>query len=114
MTKGISEAESAGDQRRLIDISAVSKFPVTGVLDAASAQGLAIKVEDLRKSYGDIVAVDGISFSVREHEIFGILGPNGAGKTTTVEILEGLRKADDGKVIVAGSMSAATRRGSSP
>jgi ABC-2 type transport system ATP-binding protein len=75
---------------------------VTGVLDAASAQGLAIKVEDLRKTYGETVAVDGVSFSVREHEIFGILGPNGAGKTTTVEILEGLRKADSGTAIVAG------------
>jgi ABC-2 type transport system ATP-binding protein len=86
----------------LVDISAVRQFPVTGALDAASAAGLAIKVEDLRKSYGEIVAVDGISFSVREHEIFGLLGPNGAGKTTTVEILEGLRKADDGRIIVAG------------
>ncbi len=78
------------------------QFPVTGVLDVASAQGLAIKVEDLRKTYGEIVAVDSISFSVREHEIFGILGPNGAGKTTTVEILEGLRHADSGHATVAG------------
>jgi ABC-2 type transport system ATP-binding protein len=48
------------------------------------------------------VAVDGISFTVREREIFGLLGPNGAGKTTTVEILEGLRQADAGGVMVAG------------
>jgi ABC-2 type transport system ATP-binding protein len=48
------------------------------------------------------VAVDGISFTVREREIFGLLGPNGAGKTTTVEILEGLRQADAGAVMVAG------------
>ena len=86
----------------MIDISAVRQFPVTGALDASYAQGLAIKVEDLRKSYGETVAVDGVSFSVREHEIFGILGPNGAGKTTTVEILEGLRKADSGTALVAG------------
>jgi ABC-2 type transport system ATP-binding protein len=62
----------------------------------------AIAVQDLRKSYGDLVAVDGISFDVSENEVFGILGPNGAGKTTTVEILEGLRDADGGTAIVAG------------
>ncbi len=64
--------------------------------------GYAIEVQGLRKSYGSLVAVDGISFTVREREIFGLLGPNGAGKTTTVEILEGLRQADAGRVIVAG------------
>jgi ABC-2 type transport system ATP-binding protein len=62
----------------------------------------AIAVNDLRKSYGDLVAVDGISFSVQQHEIFGLLGPNGAGKTTTVEVLEGLRAADGGGALVAG------------
>jgi ABC-2 type transport system ATP-binding protein len=67
-----------------------------------TAQGLSIKVEDLRKRYGGVIAVDGISFNVRENEIFGILGPNGAGKTTTMEILEGLRDADEGRVVVAG------------
>ncbi len=64
--------------------------------------GFAIEVDDLRKSYNGVKAVDGISFRVRESEIFGILGPNGAGKTTTVEMLEGLRRADDGRAIVAG------------
>jgi ABC-2 type transport system ATP-binding protein len=64
--------------------------------------GFAISVEGLRKSYGTLVAVDGISFRVKQREIFGLLGPNGAGKTTTVEILEGLRTADDGQAIVAG------------
>jgi ABC-2 type transport system ATP-binding protein len=64
--------------------------------------GYAIEVQGLRKSYGSLVAVDGISFTVREREIFGLLGPNGAGKTTTVEILEGLRRADAGGVMVAG------------
>jgi ABC-2 type transport system ATP-binding protein len=81
---------------------ALGEIPVTGMLTSASAQGLAIRVEDLRKSYGDVVALAGVSFSVREHEIFGILGPNGAGKTTTVEILEGLRSADGGAAMVAG------------
>src|SRR2546423_255875 len=59
-------------------------------------------VRDLRKRYGDIEAVRGISFEVQQGEIFGLLGPNGAGKTTTVEILEGLRKADAGDAVVDG------------
>ena len=61
-----------------------------------------IEVADLRKRYGDVQAVDGISFVVQRGEIFGLLGPNGAGKTTTVEILEGLRKPDAGSVQVLG------------
>ena len=61
-----------------------------------------VTVRDLRKRYGDIEAVRGISFEVQQGEIFGLLGPNGAGKTTTVEILEGLRKADGGDAIVDG------------
>ncbi len=73
-----------------------------GVGLAIVGTGYAIEVQSLRKSYGSLVAVDGISFTVREREIFGLLGPNGAGKTTTVEILEGLRRADAGGVMVAG------------
>jgi ABC-2 type transport system ATP-binding protein len=61
-----------------------------------------VSVRDLRKRYGDIEAVRGISFEVLQGEVFGLLGPNGAGKTTTVEILEGLRKADGGQAIVDG------------
>ncbi|MCP9990749.1 ABC transporter ATP-binding protein [Streptomyces albogriseolus] len=61
-----------------------------------------IDVTDLRKAYGGRPAVDGVSFSVGEGEIFGILGPNGAGKTTTVECVEGLRVPDAGRVRVAG------------
>jgi len=61
-----------------------------------------IQVHDLRKSYGDLKAVDGISFGVSAGEIFGILGPNGAGKTTTVEILEGMRPPDSGIAVVNG------------
>ncbi|MER0448390.1 ABC transporter ATP-binding protein [Streptomyces sp. Edi4] len=61
-----------------------------------------IEVNELRKAYGRRAAVDGVSFTVEEGEIFGILGPNGAGKTTTVECVEGLRVPDAGAVEVAG------------
>src|SRR5687767_15770514 len=64
--------------------------------------GDAIVVSGIRKSYGELKAVDGVSFTVAEGEFFGILGPNGAGKTTTLEIIEGLREADEGTVTVLG------------
>ncbi len=63
---------------------------------------MVIEVEQLVKAYGPVKAVDGISFKVNKGEVFGMLGPNGAGKTTTVEIIEGLRKADSGRVTVLG------------
>jgi ABC-2 type transport system ATP-binding protein len=62
----------------------------------------AVAVRDLRKSYGALEAVRGISFVVARGEVFGLLGPNGAGKTTTVEILEGYRQRDGGEVEVLG------------
>lgn len=61
-----------------------------------------IEVKDLKKNYGDVQAVKGVSFQVNEGEVFAILGPNGAGKTTTLEILEGLKSADSGEVKIAG------------
>jgi ABC-2 type transport system ATP-binding protein len=61
-----------------------------------------IRVRDFRKTYGELVAVDGISFDVRQGEIFGLLGPNGAGKTSTLESLEGLRAPDGGSLLVMG------------
>jgi ABC-2 type transport system ATP-binding protein len=61
-----------------------------------------LDVKDLRKSYGDTVAVDGITFQVKRGEIFGILGPNGAGKTTTLEMIETLRTIDGGTVTIDG------------
>ena len=69
--------------------------------DAACMTAI-IEVRNLRKAYGDTVAVDDVSFTVQEGEIFGILGPNGAGKTTTVECVEGLRTADRGEISVLG------------
>jgi ABC-2 type transport system ATP-binding protein len=61
-----------------------------------------VQVEGLRKSYGTTVAVEAVSFEVKEGEIFGMVGPNGAGKTTTIECLEGLRKPDHGTIRVLG------------
>jgi ABC-2 type transport system ATP-binding protein len=63
---------------------------------------MVITVEGLVKHYGEVKAVDGVSFAVEEGETFGLLGPNGAGKTTLIEILCGLRKFDAGKVTVQG------------
>jgi ABC-2 type transport system ATP-binding protein len=64
--------------------------------------GSVIEVDNLRKRYGSHVAVEDVSFQVRQGEIFGLLGRNGAGKTTTVECLQGLRRADGGRVRVLG------------
>ncbi|NNE12946.1 MAG: ABC transporter ATP-binding protein [Ilumatobacter sp.] len=61
-----------------------------------------IEVRDLRKEYGDVTAVDGISFEIAQGEVYGLLGHNGAGKSTTVEILEGHRTATSGSVSVLG------------
>ena len=69
---------------------------------AGSASAPVIEAIDLRKRYGDVTAVDGVSFTVQRGEIFGLLGPNGAGKTTTVEILEGLRRPDGGTARILG------------
>ena len=64
--------------------------------------GPALRVRSLRKVYGDVVAVDDVSFEVERGSVFCMIGPNGAGKTTTIECLEGLRKPDAGSILVAG------------
>jgi len=61
-----------------------------------------VAAHDLRKRYGSLQAVDGVSFEIAEGEVFGILGPNGAGKTTTLEMIEGMRPIDSGSAIVDG------------
>ena len=66
------------------------------------ANNSVVQVNNLRKTYGSLVAVDGISFEVYEGEIFGMVGPNGAGKTTTIECIEGLRSPNDGEINVLG------------
>lgn len=62
-----------------------------------------VEVKNLSKSYGEIKAVNKVSFKVKEREIFGFLGPNGAGKTTTLEMIEGLRSPDSGAIMVKGT-----------
>jgi ABC-2 type transport system ATP-binding protein len=69
---------------------------------AMSASGSAVEIAHLRKTYGALTAVDDVSFTVAEGEIFGILGPNGAGKTTTVECAIGLRSPDSGTIRLLG------------
>ena len=61
-----------------------------------------VVARDLRKRYGSLQAVDGVSFEIAEGEVFGILGPNGAGKTTTLEMIEGMRTIDSGSATVDG------------
>ena len=68
----------------------------------SSRPGPALRVSGLRKTYRDVVAVDGLELEVRHGECFGLLGPNGAGKTTTIEICEGLTTADSGEVELLG------------
>jgi ABC-2 type transport system ATP-binding protein len=67
-----------------------------------TSPGSAVEIAHLRKTYGPVTAVDDVSFSVAEGEIFGILGPNGAGKTTTVECATGLRSPDSGTIRLLG------------
>ena len=70
----------------------------------------ALRVANLRKTYKDVVAVDGIELKVPVGQCFGLLGPNGAGKTTTIEICEGLTEPDSGDVEVLGLRWASMRR----
>lgn len=70
--------------------------------DNPTGESPAVRLEAVRKRYGDIRAVDEVTFTVHRGEFFGLLGPNGAGKTTLIEIMEGLREADGGVVEVLG------------
>jgi ABC-2 type transport system ATP-binding protein len=70
--------------------------------DPAGSPGPVIEVYEARKAYGQVRAVDGVTFRVEPGEIFGLLGPNGAGKTTTIEMLEGLTRPDGGRLQVLG------------
>ena len=65
----------------------------------------AVEVDGLVVRYGDVTAVDGVSFEAAAGQITAVLGPNGAGKTTTIETLEGFRRPDAGRVSVTGARS---------
>ncbi len=64
--------------------------------------GVIVECEHLSRSYGDLIAVNDVSFRVEEGEIFGLVGPNGAGKTTLIEMIEGLRTPDSGLIKALG------------
>jgi ABC-2 type transport system ATP-binding protein len=71
-------------------------------MDKTSQAVPILEVRNLRKSYGKVKAVDGVSFSVREGSCFGILGPNGAGKTTAIEVIETIHSPDSGEILYRG------------
>jgi ABC-2 type transport system ATP-binding protein len=77
-------------------------YPYDRICPLMETHSATLRLHNLRKSYGDVVAVDGIDLDVRPGECFGLLGPNGAGKTTTIEICEGLLEPDSGEVDVLG------------
>src|SRR5688572_28631216 len=64
-----------------------------------------LRISNVHKSYGDIVAVDGLSFELRRGEVFGLLGPNGAGKSTTIAMAVGLLKPEKGSVVLDDARS---------
>ncbi len=86
----------------MVRIWYIPAIRANGRLEESEAMMASIEVQDLKKCYGDTHAVDGISFTVAQGEVFGLLGPNGAGKTTTIEIIEGMRPPDSGSVQVLG------------
>ena len=100
----------AGGQASLALLSGTmteTSTPATPAIEPRPASARAsgapiITVTDLRKRYGSLTAVDGVSFEVGEGEVFGILGPNGAGKTTTLEMIEGMRPIDSGTAVIDG------------
>ena len=83
--------------------------PAAGWTDEPGRE-VVLSVEGLTKRYGSLVAVDAISLDVRRGETFGMLGPNGAGKTTTLEMIEGLRKPDSGRITLLGLDAVRQRR----
>jgi ABC-2 type transport system ATP-binding protein len=99
------------EARMMTDEASQDDVPELREADETSraARTSAVVVTHLRKSYGSVVAVDDVSFSVAEGEIFGILGPNGAGKTTTVECVTGLREPDAGIIRLLGRSPRADR-----
>ena len=100
---GSRSADAAAPPRGSLALMTAGNPEPAATLDAGAAEPCpSIEISHLHKAYGETVAVDDVSFSVAEGEIFGLLGPNGAGKTTTVECAVGLRTADSGQVRILG------------
>src|SRR5580692_178696 len=98
-----SAAEPVGEGPDQVTEDEMRVQTMTSIREPAqAAERPAVEIEHLRKTYGALVAVDDVSLSVAEGEIFGILGPNGAGKTTTVECAIGLRAPDAGTIRLLG------------
>src|SRR3984957_2926086 len=96
MSWSISAADHLRAGRATPTLNAMNSY------DNKHTDELAIEVRDLRRTYGDVQAVRGVSFEVARGEVFCLLGPNGAGKTTIVEILEGYRNRSGGEARVLG------------
>lgn len=84
-------------------MTCIQESGTSGTGDIMAETENPVQVENLHKAYGALTAVSSLTFHVSEGEVYSLLGPNGAGKTTTVEIIEGIRKADSGKVSVLGA-----------
>ena len=94
---------SVGNPRRMASVFAHRTGVATGVRALVRPRGsVMLAAHDLRKRFGGVAAVDGVSFDVRAGEIVGLIGPNGAGKTTTFELLGGFTRADSGNVVFDG------------
>ena len=102
---GAAEQQGAADPRSAVADTLPAVKPVAPVTapTAAGTTEAVIEARELVKRYDEVVAVDGVSFTVHRGEIFGLLGPNGAGKTTTLEMLEGLTGIDAGTALVLGT-----------
>jgi len=98
----VADTSAGADASPAARAAAAGRRPDLGAGASPAADGPAVEITHLRKTYGSLVAVDDVSFSVAEGEIFGILGPNGAGKTTTVECAIGLRPPDSGTIRLLG------------
>jgi ABC-type multidrug transport system ATPase subunit len=94
-------------------VTAAADMTIPAATPTGTSSASAVVVAGLRKSYGAVQAVRGVSFTVSRGEIFALIGPNGAGKTTILEILEGFRARDAGRVEVLGA-DPGDRSGSEP
>ena len=86
----------------LISVSVFPAVKALGNLNIVFYMNTFIEIENLKKNFGDLTAVDGLNFRINGNEIFGLLGPNGAGKTTTINMICGLLPATEGRITFPG------------